>query len=426
MPFHAWSLLGTALTATGLFLFSALTTAILCGSLRDAMVAAEQAAAGLRERERQLQEANEHKTRFMSVLSHELRNPLTPICNGLYILDHAAPDSDQAARARAVIERQVRHLVRIVDDLLDVTRISRGKFEIQRARVDLVEIVARTLTDYASLFTGANITLESELPSQPIWIDGDPTRIAQIVSNLLTNSAKFARGGATWVTVERRGEQAIVRVRDNGTGFEEQLCEQLFEPFVQADRSLARTAGGLGLGLALVKGLTELHGGRVTATSGGEGKGAEFTVVLPVLSAPALVSSEEPRRATPPRPRKILVIEDNVDAAVSLKEALDMQGHDVQLAFDGRAGIATAKTWRPEIVLCDIGLPSMSGYEVAESLRSIDGLGRSILIALTGYALPEDQEKAKRAGFDGHLAKPPSLAEIEAVLATAERPVVAC
>ncbi|MFO7567902.1 MAG: ATP-binding protein [Enhygromyxa sp.] len=416
-PFWAWSVSGPALTASGLFLLSAAITALLCGSLRDAMVAAEQSAAELGERERQLREADEHKTRFMSVLSHELRNPLTPICNALFILDHAKPASEQADRARAVIGRQVRHLTRMVDDLLDVTRISRGRIEIQRARVDLVEIVARALTDYRSLFTAAEITLESRLPSQPIWIEGDPTRLAQIVSNLLANSAKFARGGTTWVVVEQRDEQAIIGVRDDGAGIDAELLDDLFEPFVQADRTLARTAGGLGLGLALVKGLTELHGGRVEVSSEGQGKGAEFTVVLPVAPAPVAVADTPPAHAPEARRRKILIIEDNVDAALSLNEALEVSGHEVQIEHDGLAGIMRARAWQPEIVLCDIGLPSMSGYEVARALRSTPELAQTSLIALTGYALPEDQEKARQAGFDGHLAKPPSMLELQRLIA---------
>ncbi|HVI04220.1 MAG TPA: ATP-binding protein [Enhygromyxa sp.] len=424
-PVHGWALSAPALTMTGLFLFTATITAWLCGSLRDAMMAAELAAAELRAGEKRLREADEHKTQFMSVLSHELRNPLSPISNALYILHRVPPASEQATRARAVIERQVQHLTRIVDDLLDVTRISRGKIELERSRVDLVEIVTRTLTDYASLFSDADIQLESRLSSRPIWVDGDPTRLAQIISNLLANSAKFARGGHTWVTLEQQDEQAVIHVRDDGVGMTPDLLVHLFEPFVQADRTLARTSGGLGLGLALVKGLTELHGGQVSAHSAGEGQGAEFKVVLPTLRAPSAFTNTHPMRAGVAQRRRILVIEDNVDAALSLKEALELSGHDVVVEHDGLAGIAMARAWRPEVVLCDIGLPAMSGYEVAKALRSDPLLRDIFLIALTGYALPEDREKATQAGFDGHLAKPPQLAELEQLIAQADDVAVA-
>jgi signal transduction histidine kinase/ActR/RegA family two-component response regulator len=419
-PYEGWALSAPALTMTGLFLLVASTIALMCGSLRDAMIAAEQAAEQLREGQRLLREADEHKTHFMSVLSHELRNPLAPISSALFILDHTSPSAEQAARARAVIERQLRHLTRIVDDLLDVTRISRGKIELQRARVDLVEVVARTLADYRSLFRAHGIALELTLPQHPIWVDGDPTRLAQILSNLLANSAKFARGGTTWVTVEQHGDAAILRVRDDGAGMDPELLEHLFEPFVQADRTLARTSGGLGLGLALVKGLAELHGGGVTAFSAGEGTGSELTVVLPTVSAPSEATMTQPARESVTQSRRILVIEDNIDAALSLKEALEVSGHQVAVEHDGVAGIAKARAWRPEVVLCDIGLPSMSGYEVAKVLRSDRELEHTFLIALTGYALPEDREKAGQAGFDRHLAKPPLLAELERLIAQAD------
>jgi signal transduction histidine kinase/ActR/RegA family two-component response regulator len=418
-PHRGWALSHSALTVTSVFLLAASATALLCGSLRDAMLIAEEAATELLEGQRLLREADEHKDHFISVLSHELRNPLSPIVNALFILDEAPPGGELAARARAIIARQVQHLTRIVDDLLDVTRISRGKVEIRRICVNLVEIVERTLQDYGALFTDRKCRLERSLPSQAIWVMGDPTRLAQILSNLLTNSAKFASGACIWVTVEQRGGEAIIRVRDNGAGMPAELLAHVFEPFVQADHTLARTAGGLGLGLALVKGLVELHGGRVSAFSDGEGTGSEFTVVLPVVQAPSSTADGQsvPRATTT---RRILVIEDNVDAAVSLKSALELAGHEVALEYDGPAGLAKARAWRPEIVLCDIGLPSMSGYEVAQQLRA--DRERPFLLALTGYALPEDQEKARQAGFDSHLAKPPSLAELVQLIAEAKQP----
>jgi signal transduction histidine kinase/ActR/RegA family two-component response regulator len=417
-PHPGWALSNSALMVTIVFLLAASATAMLCGSLRDAMLIAEEAAIELRAGQKLLREADEHKTHFMSVLSHELRNPLSPIVNALFILDQAPPGGERAAQARAIIARQVQHLTRIIDDLLDVTRISRGKVDIRRMCVNLVEIVTRALQDYGALFTDRKCRLERSLPSQPIWVEGDPTRLAQVFSNLLTNSAKFARGACTWITVEQRGDEAIIRVRDSGVGMHAELLAHVFEPFVQADRTLAHSAGGLGLGLALVKGLVELHGGRVSAFSGGEGKGSEFTVVLPVVPAPPSIADVQsmPRGTT--SPRRILVIEDNVDVAVSLQAALELAGHQVALEYDGPAGLATARGWRPEIVFCDIGLPSMDGYQVAQQLRA-EG-ERPFLVALTGYALPEDQEQARQAGFDAHLAKPPSPDELARLIAEAK------
>ncbi len=365
--------------------------------------------------EQSLADASRHKDEFLAMLSHELRNPLAPLRTSVYVLSHARPEGEQARRMQAIIERQVSHLTRLVDDLLDVTRISRGKIQLHRERVELGDLVRRICEDLRPTFTADRIQLELRAAPRPLRLVADPTRIAQIVGNLLGNAAKFTpSGGRVDVSLQQDGGDVLLRVRDTGVGIARDLLDRLFEPFTQADRTLDRTRGGLGLGLALVKGLSELHGGSVTATSEGPGRGAEFEVRLPLESAP-----EEPVAFTatrPAGPSRVLVIEDNKDAADSLEELLQHLGHEVRVAYDGPSGLETARVFRPECVLCDIGLPGMDGYEVARRLRADEDLRSAVLVALTGYALPEDQKRAAEAGFARHVAKPFSLEVLDQVL----------
>ena len=369
--------------------------------------------------EEALREADRRKDEFIGMLSHELRNPLAPIRNSVYLLDHAEPGSDRARRARAVIERQVSHLTRLVDDLLDVTRIARGKIELRRTRVDLNEVVRRAAEDHVALLRERGVALEVRVAGAPAWVDGDATRLAQIAGNLLLNAAKFTpRGGSATMEV-RAGDEgcAEIRVRDTGAGIEPALVGKVFEPFVQGERTLARTQGGLGLGLALVKGLSELHGGSVEARSDGPGAGAEFVVRLPLAPGPAAA----PEPGLPSRPaaasrHRVLVVEDNLDVAQSLAEIVEMFGHDVEIASDGPTALAKARARRPDVVLCDIGLPGMDGYQVARAFRSDPELYSARLVALTGYAQPDDVREARSAGFDRHIAKPPDPGEIERLL----------
>jgi PAS domain S-box-containing protein len=362
-----------------------------------------------------LLEADRRKREFLGVLSHELRNPLAPIRNGVYVLSRSPPGSDQANRARDVIQRQTEHLARLVDDLLDVTRIERGKIELQRTRLDLGEVVRRTCDDYRSTFQARRMELRVEAAG-PAWIDGDETRIAQIVGNLLQNAAKFSDDGATvTVRVDAVGGAGEIRVRDAGAGMSEELLARLFEPFAQADAGLARSKGGLGLGLALVKGLAELHGGSVQASSEGPGLGSEFVIRLPLATNQRPSAARGMERGDGAA-LDVLIIEDNVDAAESLADVLRGEGHRVYVAIDGRSGVALARERKPDVVLCDIGLPDVDGYEVARTLRG-DPLLRSVrLIAVTGYAQPEDKARAEAAGFDGHLAKPAPPAALVALL----------
>jgi PAS domain S-box-containing protein len=373
----------------------------------------------LRDANRRLQEADRRKDEFIAVLSHELRNPLAPIQNSLYILDRAPPGGDRALRALEVIRRQTTHLSRLVEDLLDVTRIARGKIRLQRQRVDLVEVVRRTVEDHLASFSDAGLRLASSLPDGALWVHADATRLAQIVGNLLGNALKFTpRGGEVALSLVEDGGSGTLRLRDDGVGIAPDVLERLFRPFSQADQTLDRSRGGLGLGLALVRGLAALHGGSASAASEGLGRGAEFTVSLPLEAAPrAEVSAPPP---VPVAARRVLVIDDNAESADTLKELLELSGHEVRAAYDGPGGIAAAREFRPDFVLCDIGLPGMSGYAVASALRADPALEASFLVALSGYALADDVQRALEAGFHQHVAKPPSLEALERLLATRE------
>jgi PAS domain S-box-containing protein len=365
--------------------------------------------------EERLAEADRRKSEFIALLSHELRNPLAPIRSALFLLDHADCDPERAGRARAVIERQVDHLARLVDDLLDVTRIGSGKIELRRTRVDLGALARRVCEDHRPLFERGGVALRCEVAHAPVWVDADTTRLAQVIGNLVQNSAKFThRGGTTWVAVAGREGHAELRVRDDGIGMEPGLLARLFEPFTQGDRTLARTSGGLGLGLALVKGLVDLHGGTVRAQSAGPGRGAQIVVELP-LANPG-VAPEAPSAEAAVAGLEIVVIEDNADAGETLVEVLRIEGHRAQLALDGRSGIALVRRVRPDVVLCDLGLPDLDGYEVARTLRAEPALARTMLFALSGYAQPEDRDRAAEAGFDAHLAKPAPVEELRRIL----------
>jgi PAS domain S-box-containing protein len=366
--------------------------------------------------EEALREEDRRKAEFLAVLSHELRNPLAPIRNSIYLLERSAAGTKQATRAVEVIRRQTEHLTRLIDDLLDVTRISRGKIVLRPIRVNLRDIVRKTTDDLRSLFAEAGVELHVDDTSGPAWIIADPTRITQVLGNLLQNAVKFTpAGGSTTVTLATKGGHAEIRVRDSGAGMEPEKIEHMFAPFVQAEVTLARTKGGLGLGLPLVKGFVELHGGAVEAHSDGVGRGAEFVVRLPLAELRAEAGHER-REVAEASARTVLVIEDNVDAGQTLAEVLELQGHHARVARDGRTGLKLAHELRPEVVLCDIGLPDIDGYEVARVLRCDEALRATRLVALSGYAQPEDQQRAREAGFDAHLAKPPDIEELAKLL----------
>jgi PAS domain S-box-containing protein len=366
----------------------------------------------------ELREADERKSGFIAMLSHELRNPLAAIRTNLYLLEHGAPDGEATTRATRVIDRQIGHLVGMVDDLLDVTRITRDKVELRRQRLDMNVLVRETVEDNRPLLERGGVRFELVAAEGPLYVFADGARIAQVVTNLLTNAAKFTAAGGTARVTLRAGEDctAILSVADSGIGVDPALLPQLFQPFMQGERSIDRTGGGLGLGLALVKGLVELHGGSVRAESAGRGTGAEFTVRLPLADVGATVAAEAivERRA---RPRKVLVIEDDLEIAEGLQAALQIGNYEVEIARTGQAGIEKARTLKPDAVLCDIGLPGLDGYAVARAFRADPVLRSIFLVALSGYAQAEDVAKARASGFDRHLAKPASIEKILRVLA---------
>jgi CheY-like chemotaxis protein len=327
---------------------------------------------------------------------------------------------DAADQTRAMMERQIEHLVRLVDELLDVSRIVRGKVQLRPERLDLGQLVRVTAEDRRPVLEKAGLTLRLDTPDTPIWVHGDSTRLAQILNNLLDNAVKFSEGGksvAVRVDVDTEGRQASLTVRDEGMGVDPAVVPRLFTPFAQADQSLERSSGGLGLGLALVKGLAELHGGRVECVSEGKGRGAEFTVRLPLMPEPAALASSS---TGPPQPGenhlRVLVIEDHRDAADSLRILLEMLGHQVQVAYSGPDGVRAAAEWRPNIVLCDIGLPGLDGYGVARQLRLNPTTARVRLLALTGYGTDEARQRSREAGFDHHLVKPADPRELRRLL----------
>jgi PAS domain S-box-containing protein len=372
--------------------------------------------------EEALRAEDRRKSEFLAMLSHELRNPLAAVRTALAVLDRAAPVAPEATRAREVMRRQTEHLANLVDDLLDVTRIAHGKIRLRRERVDLARLARQTADDHAGLLSARGVALRVERSAGPLPVDGDPTRLAQVVGNLLANAGKFTAGGGTVaVTLRREGGRAVLSVADDGDGIDPALLPRLFAPFVQADGGLDRAQGGLGLGLYLVRSLVELHGGTVDVRSGGSRPGAEFIVRLPLAGedAPSRELARDPLSGA--GPRRVLVIEDNADAAEMLRDLLTGAAHEVEVAPDGRAGVARARALRPDLVLCDIGLPLMDGYEVARTLRGDPDLAATLLVALSGYALPDDLEKAAQAGFHRHLAKPVSLDELGSVLAASAR-----
>ncbi len=370
--------------------------------------------------EEALQEASRRKDEFLAMLGHELRNPLASIRNCLHVLGMADATEAQVEQARVTIERQVSHLTHLVDDLLDVSRISQGKILLRKERLDLVELVRTTVEDHRGALVAAGLTLETDLPSGPLWVSGDPTRLSQMVGNVLHNAGKFTdRGGRVSVEMREMQGMAAVAVRDTGIGMDPEVLAQLFEPFSQAPPGLARSRGGLGLGLALVRRLAELHEGLVEAVSEGIGRGSEIRLRLPLdgprQTAPAAATREGPEM----RPRRCLLIEDNHDAADSMALLLQLSGHEVEVAYDGTEGLVKARRMRPEVVLCDIGLPgALDGYAVARALREDPDLGPLYLIALTGYGQEEDQRRAQEAGFDVHLTKPADLDALKRLLAS--------
>ncbi len=365
-----------------------------------------------------LAEADRRKNEFLAMLAHELRNPLAPIRNAAQVLQHA-PDSGDAVRsAAAMIGRQVSQMVRLVDDLLDVSRINQGKIELRRERIELASAVNQAVETARSLYKGMNHELTVALPSQPIYLNADPTRLAQVVGNLLNNACKFTdKGGCISLAVERDGDRAVIRVQDSGIGIDAAQLPRIFDMFVQIDTSLERSTSGLGIGLTLVKNLVEMHEGTVEVQSAGAGLGSEFVVRLPIM-VEVVPRPLEPAVRTPSgtAARRILVVDDNRDSAESLAELLELTGNKTHVAYDGLEAVAAAATFEPAVVLLDIGLPRMNGYEAAQKIREQPWGKKMVLIALTGWGQDDARQRSREAGFDGHLVKPVDYADLMKLL----------
>jgi PAS domain S-box-containing protein len=365
-----------------------------------------------------LKKIDQRKDEFLAMLAHELRNPLAPISNAIHIMKLPSPDEKQLAWCRDVIGRQVEHMVRLVDDLLDVSRISRGKIELKKETLEVSAIVRRAVETSQPLIDAHHHSFSVHLLPEPLYVEGDPVRLSQAVSNLLNNAAKYTdEGGCIELTVERADNDILFRVRDNGRGLDPSAQSGLFQLFYQVDRTIDRAEGGLGIGLALVKSLVAMHGGDVWAHSEGRGKGSEFVIRLPGLSlltpVPALCqSSPKPAEGS----LRILVVDDNRDAAQSLSMLLTSKGHTVWVAHDGYEALGVALAERPQVMLLDIGLPGMDGYAVARALRQHPELKTTHLVALSGYGRAEDREQAKTAGFNGYLVKPVNYDELQSAL----------
>jgi CheY-like chemotaxis protein len=366
-----------------------------------------------------IREGERRKDEFLAMLGHELRNPLAAITNASELTKLLDPSDATFLESLDIIRQQASLMKRLVDDLLDVSRITSGRIQLQKSLINAGETVVRVAEANGPLFTARRHQLQLDLPKETIWLDADPCRLEQILSNLLVNAAKYTDpGGAIWFGIARQDNEVTFRVRDNGIGIGPDLLPNVFDLFAQANRSLHRAEGGLGIGLTIVRGLTELHGGRVWATSEGFGRGAEFAVSLPAHDE---APSPPPPQKTPApdmqaKPRRVLVVEDQPALARVTVALLKKLGHDVRAAADGREALLAVREFNPEVVLLDIGLPGMDGYEVARCLRNELGNAAPLLVAMTGYGQHEVRRHAQKAQFDRHLVKPADLNDLRELL----------
>lgn len=392
---------------------------------RQAEHQAREAERGRRDLERTmaaLQEADRQKDEFLAMLAHELRNPLAPIYNAVQLLSLRSRDPAEVEAIRALIDRQVRQLVRLVDDLLDTSRIRRGKIRLCMARVDVAQVVSTAVETSLPLIEDRGHELTVTLPETPLAVHGDAARLAQVLSNLLNNAAKYTEtGGRIDLVAERLEGEVCLRVRDTGIGIAPEMLPRVFDLFMQAERSPDRAQGGLGVGLTLVRHLVEMHGGSIEARSAGLGQGTEMVLRLPSL--PQAAAEEAPAAAAVQRPRspaaaplKILIVDDNRDSTESLAVLMRLSGHEVRTAYDGLAALREVRTFLPDVVLLDIGLPKVDGYEVARRLRREPARAGMTLLAVTGYGQEEDRRLSREAGFDHHLVKPVDLETLRGLL----------
>jgi len=367
----------------------------------------------------QLRDSGRRKDEFLAVLAHELRNPLAPIANAVELLNMLGPADPALRSARDVIARQVGHMVRLIDDLLDVSRITSGKLEVRRERVELAGVVEQALETSQPHLRGHEFTMT--VPAQPVWVDADPVRLAQVFSNLLNNACKYTpQGGQIRLTAERAGARVVVRVRDTGIGIAAEHLPKLFSMFLQAAPALGRAQGGLGIGLALSRALMEMQGGTIEARSDGPGRGSEFSVTLPAFDEGAAARGGA-RAAAAVDPRRILVVDDNRDSAASLAAVLRADGHTIEVAYDGERAVEAAAAFRPDAVLLDISLPGMSGLDACRAIRLQAGNERILIAAVTGLGQGEDQRRSREAGFDAHLVKPVAHDELVALFSAQRR-----
>jgi len=390
------------------------------GIVRD-ITSRKQLEQELRQRVQALAEADREKNEFLAMLGHELRNPLAPMRNALHLMKMPGANHELVGQARDVLERQLQYLVRMVDDLLDVSRIIRGHIELRREAVDVAVAIARAIETAQPTIDAKHHELAVAVPDQPLWVEADLIRLAQVIANLLTNAAKYTdEAGKISVCAAREGEEVVLRVVDTGVGIAPELQSRVFELFVQGDRSMDRSQSGLGIGLTLVKRLVEMHGGSVAVASKGAGQGSEFTIRLPAVPEPrGHQNSDVPvARANVGAPgKRVLIADDNVDACESIAMILRVYGYDVRCVYDGPSVLQTAASYRPDVVILDIGLPGMSGYEVARRLRQLSEFRRTPLVAVTGYGQDDDRRRSQEAGFDYHLIKPIDPDDLQAIVA---------
>jgi PAS domain S-box-containing protein len=374
----------------------------------------------VQDRMQELAEADRQKNEFLAMLAHELRNPLAPMRNSLHLLKMQGANEEMTQHAREVMERQLQNLVRLVDDLLDLARIIRGQIDLRRELIDLAVVVARAIEIARPVIDAHGHELDVALPEPAVWVDGDLLRLSQAIANLLTNAAKYTEApDRITLSVTRDDGRAVIRVCDSGIGIAGEVLGRVFDLFVRAGDSAARPQGGLGIGLTLVKRLVEMHGGSVEARSAGPGQGSEFVIRLPAATAPrggTEPDTEPEREVATGVGRRILVVDDNVDAAESVSMILQLGGYDVQCVYDGLSVLAAARRYRPDAIVLDIGLPGISGYEVARLLRQQPEFQRTLLIAVTGYGQEADRRRSDEAGIDHHLTKPVDPEALQALL----------
>jgi signal transduction histidine kinase/CheY-like chemotaxis protein len=377
----------------------------------------------------QLRQADRRKDEFLATLAHELRNPLAPLSNALELWRFAKNNPEQLDELRGMMQRQVRQMSRLIDDLLDVSRISRGKISLRIERVELRALVNAAVESVKPVIAANNQRLEISLPQEPVFVQGDATRISQVVGNVLNNAAKYtSERGQIWLSVSRQGTKACLSIRDTGCGIPPDHLSSIFEMFQQVDQTLDRSQGGLGIGLTLAKRLIEMHGGTIRAESDGPGQGSEFSIMLPAIAAEDNGEAEQaPSAAAPPEVprRRILVVDDVHESAQTLARMLQTVGQEVATAHDGSAALAHVREHRPEVVFLDIAMPGMNGYEVARRIRASNEIEAPILVALTGYGQDDDRRRAQEAGFDFHVTKPASIEQLTSLLSHAGGPIAA-